>query len=294
MTPSEYRKQLERELAERKTPRSAMSVNTPSPPDDLVILKNQDASVGDRVAALKRLDAAGFDIVRFAEYRADYLNTLRTIVKGEETSDIWYEALGVLALVNDDFAQEFLKECLADPNCEKITHAQALRLLSNDDHASFVTIARDLFNTTDDIELKKEALRALAADPEAENLMTRVFTASDQDVELRMIAAAALREVHPQGFSEHAMRILMDDNENDELRAASMATLANISATLSAEQRTQIGRAVNDLADSESVLVKDTAKRLMQRMEGSTTDQSAKPRGIKGDGGTDLTFTKNF
>lgn len=296
MNASDYRDKVARELAggSRSRSRSRSITDSYSPTVELDRLQDAGASDSDRIAAMKRLGAASFDIVSFAEHRPDYLQALRAIARQAEPSELRDEALSVLALANDDVVQAFLKDCLESPSEQTVPPAQALRLLAIDDHANVAKIARRLFDQTDDATLKAEALRALSTDPAAETLMETVFQAREEVVELRQIAGTALRQSNPGRFGKLATDILANNDENDELRASTLATLSTLGDRLNDEHRAKLARSVNDLAGGESALIKQPADRLRKQSGNTATrGRSRKVNSVTTSAG-DLSVTRKF
>ena len=70
-----------------------------------------------------------------------------------------------------------------------------------------------------------EALRLLAADPSAKDLLVRILAGRNEKPDVKMAAAVALQSLDPGEFERQARRIVLDDDENDQLRALALNAL---------------------------------------------------------------------
>ncbi len=240
MTPSEYRKQIESEMASEARTESVTDVGaTPSLVDDVAILADTDAPEDVRLAALTRLRLASFGHDEFPRVRPEYFEALRDVVRDEASSEaLLVAALGVLISESDSVAQDFLKTSLTSPDTAKIDTATALRLLGSDDHANTGTIARKIFDESDDPAIRSEAIRALATDPTAKALLSSVFMDKSEATVTRNAAGNGLRLLDPNAFGTEAAKVIADTAEDDDLRTESLAALSNISGAL--ENRVQM------------------------------------------------------
>jgi|HubBroStandDraft_6_1064221.scaffolds.fasta_scaffold77848_2 hypothetical protein len=193
----------------------------------LATLGNADAPTEVRLAALNALGAATFLGEHFAPFRADYLNTLRQIVRPGTDPRLCEEALAVLAGEKDSDIQQLLRRGLQDPKSALVSPIKALQLLSFDDHAGIADIALNLFHSATDTALKEAALRVLATDPKSQGLFEQLLQDKKQPLSLRTLSATGLHFLNPQKFADVARSIVMDKSDSEDIRATTLGALAN-------------------------------------------------------------------
>jgi len=188
------------------------------------ILKGESAPVKLRRAALSVLQANSFTSDVFSSKRPAYLDALRTVIDDDDKL-LKQAAMEYLAMSNDSYLQARLIEGLNDPK-KKITRPEvAIQLLSYDLHADHFPILRKLVENPPNSRTKKEALRNLAADPASKDLLLQTLQNKAEDPEIRHVSAVALESLSPGEVQSHAKKIILDDNENEELKAAMLNTL---------------------------------------------------------------------
>ena len=269
MKASDYRKQYTQSLESEPMPeaiRQSVARETPQTLEArLVLLADDMADAEERMKAFNDLSQASFETVRFARHRSRWFEVLRGIVAIQPESPLGQEAIETLALEKDDYIQGFLADCLDDPDCAVIEPARALRLLGVDDHGRYVATARKVYARTDDIATKREALRALAADPGSMAMMAEVYADKSLDPDLRKIGGMAMQRADPQAYSATAREIVADEGEDDDLRATSVAALTNIAAALDpAERKAVADDVMKAMAGKPSAALEKSSERLME------------------------------
>jgi hypothetical protein len=199
-----------------------------SVPALLATLRNQALPVETRDAALQALGAAAFLGEHFAPFRAEFLATMRELAQTESTpSALREKAIGVLAAEKDPNVQEILRRGLRDPRAALVPAAEALHLLSLDDHASIAPLAREVFDGASDLATQEAALRVLASDPGSQDLLARILADKAQPRSLRALSATGLHSLNPQLFGRIARDIITDSSDFEDIRATSLGALAS-------------------------------------------------------------------
>src|SRR6266511_4117488 len=214
MDPEEYRKRYEAELAEaappsqpgrgrgvkaaaaakeRATPAARANAIAAVPleeedlsarvPELLATLRNHEEPLRVRMAALQALAALDFLPVRFEPFRADYKQALRDITA--------------------------------------VPEAKAIQFLGYDDHGEYVPLVREVYKRAKGAA-REEALRVLATDPQSERLFARLLKNKSETKSVRRLSASGLQSLNPEAFEKTARRIVADEDEDNDIRAASL------------------------------------------------------------------------
>lgn len=125
----------------------------------------------------------------------------------------------------DEYVQRVLFDSLEDKNKEVVKPEVAIQLLSYDLHADHYPLLRKIAENPPSQLAKKEALRNLASDPKSAELLLKTFNDKSEDNEIRHICAVGLQNVNPEALQEEIKYVLMDDSEDDELKAALLNTI---------------------------------------------------------------------
>lgn len=194
------------------------------------ILQDQAANPTLRGQALSTLQAATFDPIAFAKYRAQYLSVLRKL-RMDSDPEIRQRVFGLLAREQDGDTQAMLLEGLEDPSKAQLSPEKALQLLSYDPHAGAYEVAKKIVQQPPNDLARREALRVLAADGNSVDLFAGVVTDKSESTDVRQIAASALNQLAPIRMQEIARTMAMDDSESDDARAVGLTALAHFGAS---------------------------------------------------------------
>jgi hypothetical protein len=229
MDVTRYRERYEAELAKAAGEVPAGALEPENLADRvtglLSSLRDGDAPSADRMAALRELAALNFLGPHFEPFRADFKQALRDVATDPERP-LRESALEFLAMDRDPYAQDLLVRGLHEPKQALVSDAKAIQLLSYDDHAELLPLARQVFERSKGAA-REEALRALATDPQSEKLLTRLLKDKSEKSSIRRISAAGLQSLNPEAFERAARRIVTDENDYDAIRATSLAALAH-------------------------------------------------------------------
>jgi HEAT repeat protein len=190
----------------------------------LNLLQNRSEPVELRRAVFTLLKQLEFQSKLFAAKRAEYVSVLRELCDDPD-DEIRTQALETLAQKKDHFAQQRLIEGLKDPAKALVPEERALQFLGYDIHADYYPVIREIAQKTGNTQSKQEAIRLLSSDPEAAPLLVHIFRDKGEDAEVRNACAAALRAVAPLEFERVAREAALDDDDSDEVRAASITGL---------------------------------------------------------------------
>jgi hypothetical protein len=189
-------------------------LSTPEEPDEL------------RLAALTMLQQCSVQVAEFRPYAADFTTALRTAT-GSELAELREQAMDLLALHHDPYVQEMLVDGLRNPDTASVEPAKALRMLGYDVHAEHYGLLRDIVETSAQPQLRRMALKLLAADSGAKDTFARIAADRSDDPVARSTSAVALQALAPEEFDSLAKTIVADDDDHDDVRATVLSALAH-------------------------------------------------------------------
>jgi hypothetical protein len=195
---------------------------------EIATFRDSSQPAESRLAALQNLQTAIFSGSGFDRFRPSFKDALRAVAAEDKDQELQSSALELLALNKDDVAQQLLLKGLENRDEAIVPVAKAVQLLAHDDHGVAITIARKILSGDDDLDAKEEALRVLASDPGSKDLVAGILSDRAQPQRLRSVGAAALRTVDPQRFEQVAQRIIVDPQEDDEVRARCLGALEHL------------------------------------------------------------------
>jgi HEAT repeat protein len=177
-----------------------------------------------RRAALRVLQQGSFRTTLFQPKRPEYLAVLREIVDDKD-AQLRLLAIGVLAAEKDEYVQRRLIEGLKDPAIALVPPEKALEFLGYDVHGDYYPLLREIIENPPNLAAKREAVRLLSSDATSTDLLVRLLRDKNEDEEVRKTSTIALQSLAPAEFEEQAKQIVLDNSEDDDLRAISISAL---------------------------------------------------------------------
>jgi hypothetical protein len=232
----------------------------------LATLRNREEPLTVRLAALRALAALDFLGPRFAPFRADYKQALRDVAT-DPAQELRENALELLAIDKDPYAQELLVEGLERPKDALLPEAKALQLLGYDDHAEIAPLIRRVYKRATGAA-REEALRLLATDPQSERLFSRLLKDKSEKRSIRRISASGLQSLNPEAFERTARKIVVDDDDDNDIRATSLAALAHGREAREKPVDPKLVETVQELSGkTRSRAMRSASKRFLQSTE---------------------------
>jgi hypothetical protein len=230
----------------------------------LKVLREQAEPIEVRLAALQALQAASFSVVSFQSCRSDYIATLRKVATDPD-AELRQRVLGILAREKDGFAQKKLLDGIQNPDKALVPPEKALQLLSYDVHADAYPVAREIVKNPPNPAAKREALRLLAADGNAERLFEKVLRDKNESQENRQISAAALQTIKPAKLQTHAREMLLDSSEHHDMHALSLTALTQFGNPTAVVKDKKLLDRVGRLKNTTSRHVKASVRRFLSK-----------------------------
>ena len=268
MDVAKYRKRYEANLAKAA---ASAEESERAPLEERVVdllasLQNRDEPVAGRTAALEALAALDFLGPRFAPFQDRYKEALRDVAT-DQRRELRAQALELLAIDRDPYAQGLLVQGLQEPKNALVPEAQAIQLLGYDDHAEVVPLVREVYERATGAA-REEALRVLATDPDSEQLFTRLLKDKSEKRSIRQLSASGLQSLNPEAFDKAAQKIVADDDDYNDIRATALAALAHGREARETPVDMKLVESVQKLGEStRSQSVRSAARRFLQSTE---------------------------
>ena len=191
----------------------------------LGILSDQTEPEALRKSVFEQANVLTFSSKAFAALKAEYIEILRGLLEDSST-ELREKATEQLAIYKDELVQNRLLEGLRSPQNALVSSAKAIQLLAYDPHAAYYPTVREILeNPATDDNVKIEAIHALAFDQDSKPLIANILNDKGQANEVRMTSAAAFQAAHPDDFIGLAKPLVLDDDEESEIRTASLNAL---------------------------------------------------------------------
>jgi hypothetical protein len=212
----------------------------------LRLLQDSTLPSDQRIAVLNVLQEISFRMVSFPAKRPDYLAALRSIIEDPD-AQLRRQAIGILAREKDDFVQRRLIDGLEGRSKALVPAAKAIQFLGYDVHSDYFPLLRRIVEHPPSLVAKKEAVGLLAADPSSKDLLLKILKDKDESPEVKLISAIALQTLAPKEFEEQARRIVLDEDEDDQLRALSLNALTYFANPAAMSQDEELTRRVGQM-----------------------------------------------
>jgi hypothetical protein len=194
--------------------------------DELIhILTDEDDHPLIRMSALNLLRQSTLRAAIFNPKKAEYLKALRTVVR-DENPELRVQAMEALAGEKDEYLQRLLSEGLQAPEKALVPPEKAIQLLGYDLHFNLYPLLRNIVRNPPNGESRMEALRLLGGDPQSTELLSQVMENKLEDIEARVTATVAIQTLDPVKFNSLARNKVMDEDEDDDIRAICLNALA--------------------------------------------------------------------
>jgi hypothetical protein len=230
----------------------------------LELLTDRDVPARLREQVMDGLQQLSFRMVLVPGRRPAYLAALRSIVEDPDAR-LRRRAIGILAREKDDYTQRLLVDGLEHRRRALVPASKAVQFLGYDVHAEHLPLLRRIVEQPPSLAARREAVRLLAVDPGSRELLLSVLRDRGERSDIRRAAAVALQSLAPDQFLEEARRIVLDDGEDDQLKAQCVSALALFANPAELGQDADLTRQVEGLRSSGSRQVRRAAADYLAR-----------------------------
>jgi hypothetical protein len=193
----------------------------------LAIVQDTEDDPEVRLAALRILGSAAFQVVRFRSYQQAYQQALRNLVSDTDAR-LRDPAVGILAGQHDPEVQQVLLTGLKGTGTLPVERERAIQLLAEDDHLDNLPWLKELLESGSD-DARQEAVRLMGSYPDAAETLETIFRDKHESSEVRQQSAASLRNLAPERFETVAKEIAADATDHPDVRATSRQAVEHLS-----------------------------------------------------------------
>jgi hypothetical protein len=176
-----------------------------------------------RQAATSWLGVAAFEVVRFRPHRTAYVDLLRSLIS-DPVPELRDTAVSTLAAEQDEVVQQVLLDGLEGRGSLPVERNRAIALLAEDDHLATLPWLRELYASAEEGD-RATAVRFMGVHPAAEREIMRILQDRAETARVRQQGAAALRNIAPRRFEAVAKEIVLDPDDDPDVRAACLTAL---------------------------------------------------------------------
>ncbi|MGB8193683.1 MAG: tyrosinase family protein [Chitinophagaceae bacterium] len=143
----------------------------------------------------------------FPSRKPRFFNILRGLIK-HKNQKLRFQAIEILAAHNDDVVQDFLIEEIRKDQSEFISKPDAIFFLRQNNMNQHSRFFRDLFEQSQDPEIRKAAIEGLDNDPNYIDLLKEVVLDNQESFKVREAGALSLHHIDPELMNELASEII--------------------------------------------------------------------------------------
>jgi hypothetical protein len=176
-----------------------------------------------RRAAVGWLGVAAFEVARFTPYRTAYVDVLRSLID-DPVAELRDAAVTALAAEHDEVVQQALTDGLEGTGPLPVERGRAIELLAEDDHLDTLPWLRELYGSEEEGD-RATAVRFMGVHRAAEDDVARILRDRTETTAVRQQGAAALRALAPERFDALAKEIVLDPDDDPDVRADCLQSL---------------------------------------------------------------------
>uniref|UniRef100_UPI0040481B75 tyrosinase family protein n=1 Tax=Roseivirga sp. TaxID=1964215 RepID=UPI0040481B75 len=143
----------------------------------------------------------------FSSRKPRFFDILRGLIK-DENKKIRFQAIEILSNNEDEIVQEFLTKELRKEDSEFISKQDAIFFLREAPKPQHSKLFLEIFNNSNDIDVKKAAIAGLGNNPESEELLKKVVLDDNEDFKVRESGALSLHNLNHKLMNSLAAQII--------------------------------------------------------------------------------------
>jgi len=207
--------------------------------DIFAIIKNENEVIQLRRQALQALISLNFTSVKLSTRRSEFHTILRELIKDDDKK-IRNTSFQILCASGDEYAQRKLLEGLKDNDKALLDPATSIRYLGYDIHAGHLNTIHQVLLSPPNEKTKIAAIRQLGSHAESRNIMVELMKNNEENIQVRKICAATLSINDQEKFEANVTDIILNEKEDESLRAYSIRALTNISSQTNTKTKTTL------------------------------------------------------
>lgn len=189
------------------------------------VMLDKTEAIDIRNGALNTLLSISFSSPAIKAANSEFMAGLKAL-SDDENAGLKSIALETLASYNDDFALAKIKAGIDSPETAVFSEAKAVQLLGLNRTGEYNQVIQDKLQTSQDADVQIEAIHALSADPNSEELIKDKLEDKTALKDVRLASLKALQALSPERFVTAAKSLLADDSDYHDIRVAAINSIA--------------------------------------------------------------------
>lgn len=173
----------------------------------LTVIANAAESTELRSGLIHEVFAAKRFNRHFFSYKPRFFDILRGLIRSDD-QQLRFQAIDILAASEDAVVQDFLIEELEKSESEFISKQDAIFFLRQNTKPQHAKLFRELFEKSEDPDVKKAALEGLDNDPASTELLTKVVLDENESFKVREAGALSLHHIDHEAMNNLAAQII--------------------------------------------------------------------------------------
>lgn len=153
----------------------------------------------------------------FPSRKPIFFNNLRSLLRNDNKK-LRFQAIDILASNEDPIVQEFLIQEINKEKSDFISIPEAIFFLRQSPKHQHAKLFRELFNQSNDINVKKAAIAGLGNDPESKDLLKEVVLNKKEDFKIREAAALSLHSLNHELMNDLAAHIVAEPETGEGIK----------------------------------------------------------------------------
>lgn len=179
-----------------------------------------------RLGVLRVIGQLRFSSARLKELRAYLIELLHSIARDSD-GDLRIAAVEMLAQEKDPHVQKWLLDSLESGEPLAGSVEKTVQLLGYDIHANYFPLLQKIAREAAAPAARMEAVRLLAADADSAGLLREIYRDKKENERVRRGSASGYLSLDPAGFESDAKAVVLDDGDDEDVRAASLSALTH-------------------------------------------------------------------
>lgn len=197
----------------------------------LELLSEVQTPIDLRKEAFATIQTISFSSPIYAVVKPDIIQTLRGLIN-DANQDLRQDATIYLAQLKDEFVQRSLLDGLTNPEKALVPEELAVHLLGYDIHAGIYPLLRNIVEKSSNNQSRAAAIYLLAGDPQSKDLLVNIFSNEKERFDIRKNSLLALKQQHPEDFIKIAQETIVNEQENENIRALSVNAIDHAAESL--------------------------------------------------------------
>lgn len=180
----------------------------------LEIIANESEPTDLRSKLIQEFIASKRFNLHFPSRKPRFFDLLRGLITSKDQK-LRFQAIDILASHEDEVVQEFLIEEIQKDQSEFISKPDAIFFLRQNTKPQHAKLFREVFERSEDPEVKKAAIEGLGNDPDSVELLKKVVQDEAESFKVREAGALSLHHLDNETMNDLAAQIIAEPESGD-------------------------------------------------------------------------------